>query len=206
MSEERQQAETEQTDAQSEETVAEESGAQEQKKEDDLDTLLAEYEQETGESTEQQTETKSESGVSREEFEALRQELSHRDYRNDLERTIESVRGDLPQEQFDDSFMDAWINARAKDDPRIANAWVQRHKDPKKFTRVVEGLGKEFAKKYGKFSGMDDNATTDREAVAQAVRGQGNKAPEGSAPDYKDVSDGEFREDVKKRFGFTPPI
>ncbi len=204
MSEEDKQAVTEETEGQSQ-TVTEESGAQEQKS-DDLETLLAEYEKETGSSSEQKTETKSEDGVSREEFEALRQELSNREYQTDLGKTISAVRGDLPSEQFDDAFMDAWLNARAKEDPRIATAWMQRHDDPKKFERVIGGLNKQFAGKYGKFSGRDEDATSDREAVAAAVRGQSNKAPEEQAPDYKSVSDNAFREDVKKRYGINVPI
>lgn len=203
MSEDKEQAVTEETDVQPA-AVTEESGAQEQKKEDDLDTLLAEFEQETGKSTEQ-TDTKTDDDTA-ERIKRLERQLSERDYRTDIEKTITAIRGDLNEEQFDSAFMDAWLNAKAKEDDRVAKAWMRRHDEPKKFARVVEGLGREFSKKYGKLSGRDEDATSDREAVAQAVRSHGNKAPEGTAPDYSRVSDQEFSKSVREKYGFTPPV
>ncbi len=46
----------------------------------------------------------------------------------------------------------------------------------------------------------------DREAVAAAVRGASKQAPEGRAPNFNNMSDNEFRDEVKKTYGFTPGI
>ena len=98
--------------------------------------------------------------------------------------------------------MEAWLDAQARSDPRLAAAWSQRHANPKQFQKVVTGLSQSFAKKYGKLP--DKQATEDREAVTAAVRGASTRAPEGKAPDYSGKSDAEFREDVRKNYGFNP--
>lgn len=90
--------------------------------------------------------------------------------------------------------MDAWVNAQAKKDTRIANAWMKRHEDPAKFKRVVQGLRDKFAEKHARLRNVDDNATADRMALAHAVRGASSKAPEGKAPDYSKMNDREFQE------------
>lgn len=209
MSEDDKQAVADEADEQSNETVSEDAGAPEQEKSEDLETLLAEFKEGTEASQPEQTDTKTDQGVSRKEFDDLRHQLSEQSYRADLAQVISNVRGDLPEEQFDDAFMDAWVNARAKEDPRVASAWMQRHEKPKAFAKVVDGLGREFVKKYGKLSPKDEEATADREAVAQAVRGQQKQAPDddGGAPAYAGVADNnQFRDDVEKRYGFTVPI
>ena len=90
-------------------------------------------------------------------------------FRQDMAKTVGAVRGELPAEQFDDTLVKAWINARADEDPRLAQAWVNRHTNPKQFEKVVGGLGREFAKRYGKTI-VDRNATDATMACAMAKR------------------------------------
>lgn len=203
MTEDDKQAVADEPDVQSE-TVTEETSAQEPKG-DDLETLLAEYEKETGTSQPQQATQKQPDDDTAERLKRLEQQLNEREYQSDIGAAINAVRGDLSSDQFDDAFMDAWLNARAKEDPRVATAWLKRHENPNGFKKVLNGLGHQFAQKYGKFSDRDEEATSSREAVAAAVRGQGKPAPDGEAePDFSQMSDTEYREYVKKKFKFSP--
>lgn len=120
-------------------------------------------------------------------------------FQQDMQATIKDVRGDLPSDLYDDDFVQAWIDARATKDPRLANAWVNRDADPKKFGQVKAALGKEFAKKYGRLP--DRQATEDREAVTAAVRGASTKAPEGKAPDYSKMTDAQFAAEKARVMG-----
>ena len=124
--------------------------------------------------------------------------------RQDMTKAVTTVRGDLDPDRFDDRIVESWLNVRAREDERIANAWLQRHSNPKGFEKVVAQLGREFQKQYGKMP--DQRATEDREAVTAAVRGASTKAPEGKAPDYSGMSNAEFRAAHKRDYGYYPPV
>lgn len=198
-----------------EQTVVEESkdqsktGAEEQdarQDDDDLDTLLAQYEKDT------ESEASSKPGKSGEaqdpnkelmdRLQALEESTARSETRADLNKTIESIRGDLDPETFDDQFMEAWLDGRARTDPRLSQAWADRHNNPKQFQKVVGSLAKDFEKKFNSLPNKE--ATEDREAVAAAVRGASTKSPEGKAPNYGGKSNQEFADDVEKEFGFRP--
>jgi hypothetical protein len=171
---------------------------------DDLDTLLAEFD---GSKTSSPEPAKPEPRVeaaddvkdASAEVLRARDEIRQDRFKRDMNDTIEKVRGDLPSDFYDNTFMQAWIDAKASSDPRLAAAWVQRNENPQKFKQVVGALGKEFAKKYGKLP--DRQATEDREAVTAAVRGSSTRAPEGKAPDYAAMTPGDFQAEKDRMFG-----
>lgn len=173
---------------------------------DDLDTLLAEFDKgETKPSPTAKPEPQDEGTINQQvldEVRLLRGEREQEKFRTDMDKTLKSVRGDLDAEFFDDKFVEAWIDAQARADTRLSQAWLNRNSNPKQFQRVVEALGKQFAKNYSKLP--DRQATEDRAAVTAAVRGASGKAPEGKAPDYKGMSDTEYRQAVRKDYGFNP--
>lgn len=136
------------------------------------------------------------------EIRQFRDQIAREKFSRDMQNTVKDVRGDLPADIFDDKFVQAWIDARAADDPRLAKAWVERDANPSQFKRVVSALGKELSTKYGKLP--DRNVTEDREAVTAAMRGASNRAPETPPASYAGKSDAEFREDVRKKYGFNP--
>ena len=180
------------------------SGAPEKK--DDFEAALNEYEAADGSSSEQQkpkTEAKADDEtLSR--LKRLENEQAERVYREDLGKVIGQVRGDFAADEVDDEFIDSWLNAQAKKDARIAQAWAQRHDDPAKFKRVVKGLTQAFAEKHARLRKQAQDATDTKEVVAHAVqRGQTKPSP-GTAPDYSKMNDAEFREAVKKEHGFSP--
>lgn len=173
---------------------------------DDLDTLLASFDD--------QTKPKPKSGSDAATTPAREQPagtVTHepqqttdpvaREYifRQDMDKTIKNVRGDLDAEFFDDTFVESWIDAQARQDPRLHQAWLNRQANPKQFQKVVETLGRNFSKKYGKLP--DKGATEDREAVSNAVRGASTRAPEGQAPDFSRMSNNEFAAAKDRMFG-----
>lgn len=124
--------------------------------------------------------------------------------KQDMTKTVAAVRGDLDPARYDDRIVEAWLNVRATEDPRIANAWLSRHSNPQAFEKVVAHLGREFAKQYGNLP--DRQATEDREAVTAAVRGASTKAPEGKAPDFSRMSNTEYRDAHFKEYGYYPSV
>lgn len=181
--------------------ATEESGAQESPV--DLETALSEYDERPG-TTKPEPKPKTETDLRDDRLAAVELELSQRTYREDMGKVVNSVRGDFTAGEVRDKYIDNWVNAEAQEDPRIAEAWSLRQKDPARFHRVVKGLGQKFALEHANLSNRDEKATGDREAVAAAVQGASKQAPEGKAPNYAQMNDNEFREQVKKDHGFTP--
>jgi hypothetical protein len=136
--------------------------------------------------------------------ETLEKTLAEERFQKNIQPVLQKIRGDVPAEVFDDDELIAWMDARAKKDQRLQNAWVNRDRNPQAWDRVVEGLGRDFGKKFS--PRVDERATADREAVTAAVRGASNRAPEGKAPDYAGMSNAEFREAHKRDYGYYPPV
>lgn len=173
---------------------------------DDLDSLLASYD---GQQTEKPTppakpETTGDGTPDlkalTEQVQGLLSETQRQTFQRDMAETVKAVRGNLDAEIFDDQIVEAWMDAQARNDPRLNQAWLDRHKNPKQFQKVVEGLGRAFEKKYGKAL-VDKGATEDRAAVASAVRGASTQAPEGKAPNFSAMSDREFEAEKAKYMG-----
>ena len=168
----------------------------------DLDTLLAQYE----------TETKKPEPVSppeTQQHQPVQQQvdpsvarLVNRFDREDLQKLVNNVKGDADVE---DDLVEAWIDTQARRDPRLARAWLEREANPKAFEQISKQLGKEFAKKTAKRP--DPALTEDREAVAAAVRGAStHRAPESAPPAYGGMSNAEYRNEVRQRYGFDPGV
>lgn len=174
---------------------------------DDLDALLAQYEiGSTDKSSQPDTkaETKGGEPAADERLARLERELAERNFREEITPIVNTIRGGIPKEVWSDSEIEAWLEGQARDDARIASAWQRRRSDPQTFQKIVGQLGRRFAGKFK--SAPDAKATEDRDAVAAAVRGSGNKAPEGQAPAYGGMPNGEFADQVHKAYGFRPPV
>lgn len=132
------------------------------------------------------------------------QKIQMRDLRRDLNDLVNTVRGDLPADVFEDVDVESWLDAQARRNKGVQKAWENRHDNPKAFQSVVQGLKAEYAKKNRKFRGIDDKATEDKELVAHAVRGGSKPAPADDMPNLGGMNAGEGRAYVKKKFGFDP--
>lgn len=174
---------------------------------DDLDTLLKEFDQHEPKPAASST-TKPEPGQEPdlkslaskvESIDGFMREQNAQTFKRDMKQTVADVRGDLDPNIFDEPLVQAWIDVQAQNDPRLAQAWVNRHAEPKKFEAVKAALGKNFAKKFSKMP--DKQVTEDREIVAAAVRGASTRAPEAKAPNYAALSDNDFQAEKDKAFG-----
>lgn len=177
---------------------------------DDLDTLLSQYDESTGK-TEPKSTPEQKPGAAQmtpdaiKRLETLEKTLADDRFQKEIAPVIKDVRGDIPADVMTDEEIQDWMEGRAKRDPRLAQAWIDRPKNPQAWGKVQEGLRKELSKKFSKLP--DANATEDHAAVAEAVvRGASKQAPESKAPDYSRMSPAEYREDVYKRFGYYPPV
>lgn len=173
---------------------------------DDLDTLLSQYDDSAKKpaATSTQPDTKSATvdndlRSTLEEMKGYVSQAQAQQFRQDMDKTIKSVRGDLDPELFDDTLVESWLDAQARQDPRLQSAWNNRHTNPKQFEKVVDGLSRNFGKKYGKMP--DKQATEDREAVTAAVRGASTRTPIGAPPDLSRLTDAQFAEAKEKMFG-----
>lgn len=166
-----------------------------------LDELLAEFSQSTDKpaksSTPEQKPTNADDLVKR--LTALEEERAQTQLRKELDPVIRKVKGDTPMKE---EWIEDILNGSASRNPKLANAWMNRHQNPAAWDKVVTAIGKDIA---GVFSNaVDKQATEDREAVTAAVRGASTKAPEERPPEYGSMSNNEFADDVAKRYGFRP--
>jgi len=186
--------------------VVEETGAPDTQP-DDLDTLLAEFNAGTVEpSPEPQVVTPPDNSDIRSEIEELKQTINRQDQAKECADLAQGVRdaGGLDPVAFDDNVIIGIVDQMAKTDASLRNAWLKTTNDPKARAKLVAGLGHSLGKRFSK--SVDQNATSDREAVAAAVRGHSTPAPQTEAPDYTEMSNNEFRDSVKKKYGFNVPI
>lgn len=173
---------------------------------DNLDNLLKEYDEQApkknAESVPEQPGAADDLKVLLEQARGVISEANATKFRHDMDKTIKNIRGELDASVFDDDFVEAWVDAQARKDPRLSKAWLNRNANPKQFEKVQAELGKSFEKRYSKMP--DKQATEDREAVTAAVRGASTQAPERKPANYAGMSDSEYRDAVKKEHGFAP--
>jgi hypothetical protein len=167
----------------------------------DLDTLLGEYDAQTKQPAPVATPqaTQPELQQLRNEVEAIRRETQNKREVEDRKSVISEVRGDFPAEDY---AVRGWLSDKAEADPRINEIWNNRQSNPQAAKKLVVALKSEFAKEQAKKAKAPDaNATEDRLAVAQAVRGTSTRAPEQSAPNYGQMNDADFAKE-KAKYGF----
>jgi hypothetical protein len=151
-----------------------------------------------------QPDTNQNSGIEHRLNEIHRQ-ISYEASQRDYDAAVQAIRGDADAELFSDGLMNTWIEHEARSDMRLATAWVNRKADPQTYRRAIDKLARKFNAEVVKRA-PDRQATEDREAVTQAVRGASTKAPAGQAPNYAGMSDAEFREAHKREYGYSPKI
>ena len=154
----------------------------------DLDTLLAEFDQGT-KATPSPPEPTKQPALDDQTVASINY-LKQRVQQEDVSKAVSNIFGHL---DLDDEFKQAWLVAQATKNPAIEKAFENRFHDPKTWQTFEKSLAKEVDKKYGaKFSRVDEDATADHAAVAQAVRGASTKIAAEPAPDFSRMSDAEL--------------
>lgn len=175
--------------------------------EDDLDKLLAQYDQET-KGSKSEPEQKSGDGqyVSKAEWEAYQQREREERVNREIDMLADQIKGDSSVSR---RMVRGWLEEFTKSDPvkgeAMANAYFQP-KSPADKNKVIKFLTHEFQKEYGTTAEVDKTVTEDVEAVAHHVRGTSGKAPEQKAPDMSRLSNQEFRQEVLSKYGYDPGV
>lgn len=179
------------TDGQSK-TVAEAESAP------DLDSILKQYEADTTSSTTSTASTTVPETTTTPDLKAIESRINEfekraamDEYRKDMDGFIKNIRGELDAEIFDDTYVEAWVDAQARKDPRLTKAWLNRKTDPKSIEKIAKAMNKSFTDKFKNLP--DRQITSDTEAVVAAVRGASTKTPGQDKPaDFKKMSDRDF--------------
>lgn len=153
---------------------------------DELDQVLAQYDAETEDDS---TETKGPQDASdpvSQRLEQLERQVTQQQTQEALGKLVNTVRGDLDAETFDNDLVEGWIEKIATREPRIMKAWANRERDPKGFSKVAGSLAKQFQSKFS--NAPDRQVTEDREAVASAARSASTRSDASDMPSDKEIA------------------
>lgn len=183
-----QQAVAPETDAEAKPSV-EESSAQ-----DDLDTILAEFdESEPVKESEQPAPDKSAQPDSEvvEWVKAQKEKEIRENTKRDLQTATNWLKESVGETPVDvpEELLEGLLYKRAEDDPRIMKAWVSRNRNPQAWEKTVRALGKEVAKK---FTPTDRQATDSWDAVDSAVHRASTSKSYEAPTDLGSMTDQEF--------------
>lgn len=203
MSDETKQAVVDTTDTAAKPAVTDDSA---RNNADDLESLLAEFDQATTRPAVSPPDTKTapQPDPVAERLNALERQIQGDKERKALDQTIKEIRGDIPEELFDDVEVEAWLDAQARRDPRLNQMWNQREVNPRQWAKVQAELAKRLQSKLDKLP--DKAATEDRAAVTASLRGASTKVAAEPAPNYARQSNAEFRKAVLDQHGFDPGV
>lgn len=169
--------------------VSEEEGAQ------DLDSLLAEFEQEDEPSEPEKTSLNKEdleevvSYIKSEKETRLREQAS-----KDLEATVKNVKGDL---KVPDELVKGLLHVKASDNPQMLKAYQNRGKNPAAWAKVEKNLNRELKKLL---EGLGDKSEENKKRVADAVRNAKSESPDVAPESFGKLSNSEFSALKQKLF------
>lgn len=157
---------------------------------EDLDTLLAKFDQEFDQGKKVATEPKTvdKTAVLEESVNQLQKQLSNADF----EKAIDMVSTELGDLKLPRAAIKGTLNGYANENPALVKAFENRYNDPTGWNKVMKATAKKMSKD---FEGLvvDKTLTEDRSAIAAVVRGASKTAaPEGEAPNFSGWSDNRF--------------
>ncbi len=116
-----------------------------------------------------------------------RQESDAKRIQDDLKSAADVVKGHIGDDTLSDKLVLNYINGAAGNDPRLLNAWAQRHADPQGWGRVLKGVSEELRTELA--SRPDPDLTADRNAARNAVSTQAARRPDsGEQPSTRDMT------------------
>lgn len=198
---------------------AEANPAQTANETDDLDALLASFDDESGEQqtatqTAQTTTAASQNGLEAKVDELLQ---AHQASQREKEQTAtreaidtavgwmkdvaKEAEADLPEGA--DDILEGVLQTAAMKDPRIYNAFTNRHKAPSAWKKIVIAKAQDVVKLFPK-ANQDSQREKVAAAVAQSRSGQ-NKDQGPTAEELGQMSDREFEKHKRSLLGQTGP-
>jgi hypothetical protein len=137
----------------------------------------------------------------RQELQQAQEFLRAQEDTYDEAEALRAIRGNL---DIGDEDVQAFIAGRVLKDPEISQVWQNRREDRASYNRLVDRLRGDLQQheEQQRQKVLSREAVADREAVAQAVRGQGGKVPPEPPPDYGRMSNREFQKYTQDNWGF----
>lgn len=201
MADEKEQAVAEETEGQAQ-PAPEESSAQETQTDsgDDLDQLLAEYDQNSSQQPSQQPsgqQTQPDVSKLQQEVESLKAQKAAEMDQKDFDSVVDEMAQNAPVSR---TMVAGMVRQLAVDDPKIAEAWEKRLVNPKAWQAAKQRLNKSYSAEIKALA--DPSLSEDREAVTAAVKSASKKPPEEPEVDESQVrhmSDAQFEQWVKSQ-------
>ena len=184
------------TDAPNEGTEAKPGAPGAQDDATDWDALIGESKP----TTESKPEPKAGEVVSREEFDALKDDLAKKSVKEAIEGAVGTIKGNFDDlKDVPDRMVRSYLYGLAEDKPELLLAFGNRQQDPATWNKAMKLIGKEITADLAERP--DAHLTEDAQAAADAVRGVSNQAPAEEKPDpakYSAMSDAEYDEQERK--------
>ena len=127
--------------------------------------------------------------------------------RADFESIVRDAEASVADQLPPDDYVRRYLIAEAQTNAGLAQAWQNRRAGDdgakafqQEINKTVRAMTKSLARR------PDPQATQEREAVADAVRGASHKAPEGKPLNVSRKSNQEYRAFVEEEFGYTPKV
>ena len=114
-----------------------------QNTEPSLDQILSDFDRETAKSEPAPQPTPQPNAA---DSEALR-EVRALKLKFEIEPILKRVRGDIPDSISDEELLDL-LDGRAKRDPALRNAYLNKDANPRKWAQVEKALSAEYSKKF----------------------------------------------------------
>ncbi len=169
--------------------------------EQDIDALLAEFDEKVEPAPVAEPKTETPNDDTRILTDYARTAMA-RDFESAVMETVKSMKGrDENLTHLDDDVLRDLLEVRASRDKRIADAWNSRDQKKGAWEAIEKSLAKEFGAKLG--ARPDPQLTNDREAARASTRGMSTTEPSGtpvSGAAIANMSDREFRE-MKAKLG-----
>ena len=158
---------------------------------DDLDTLLNEYDE--GTTTAQPAATNDLSKVTAYVERKEREEIAAQTEK-DISGAVGVLKGSV--DSLPERLLRGAIHDKAAEDDRFLNAYENRHKNPQGWNKVLGALGEELK---AELMPVDQKATDDSNALIAAMSGSETKQPEpDTPPDYQRMSDTDFQKSLSE--------
>jgi G3E family GTPase len=128
-------------------------------------------------------------------IEKAEEEQFRKQVETELSETIKSIKGDLP---IPEKMVKSYVIERAREDERIARAWQNRGKKPQEWAKIEKALKSEIAKELQVKE--DVKVTQARQQIAGAIQmSQSSSNGDAGGKKLSEMSDQEF-EQHKQRF------
>ena len=122
----------------------------------------------------------------------LVEEVARLSYEREMDKMIPMIKGDL---KVSDKFVEAYMNMRANDDPRLRSLWEDRHSHRADFEKAMTMLSDDLKAEVSAPAGKEPKPADDDKGLAAAVNRAKQIDAGSGGPEDKDVGsmpDGEF--------------